>query len=93
MTQPQRWSVTDDAKLLTLFQKGEADPNNSHKIYLEQLRVKSFNTFTYKNFSSNFRKKANLWKVEQAVAGHRKRKGKYTSTLRSSFFYLLKEQC
>ena len=76
MAQAQCWSVTEDAKLLTLFQKGKADPNNSQKVYLEQLRAKYFDTFTYKNFSSNFRKKANLWKVEQAVAGHRKRKGK-----------------
>jgi hypothetical protein len=92
MAQAQCWSVTEDAKLLMLLQKGKAYPNNSQKVYLEQLRAKSFDTFTYKNFSSNFQKKADLWKVEQDVAGHCKRKGKKTSTLYTTVCILLMEQ-
>ena len=78
------WNSGDDVTLNKLFERREANPNHTNIKDLKPINEKYFARIPYRNFRTNFLKKAALWILEQEKAE--------TTTQESTVNYLFFQQ-
>ena len=76
MSAAAKWGKPDDEKLFALFRKGPRNggcsPTDLSKPNIDAVRQRHFPERTYRNFSVQYRKKASIFNINQAVAGGKK---------------------
>lgn len=78
----KRWSVSDDAKLLSLFRqpRGGVNPTKLSVADVKAVHAKHFAEHQYVNFAPLYREKARSFQTSRTLNGHRKRKCFYPFT-------------
>ena len=83
------WNSGDDVTLHNGFDRRRFSPNLRTKSELEPIRLKYFQRIPYRNFRTNFLKKAAQWQMDQEARGNNNPDGELLSMFLQQCSYSL----